>query len=207
MVVLDSIIRSLSLTSLDADHHPSSFSPRQVPTVTPDEGHRSRSWSIDSAYNRDKNSVITNAVSNTRYTPPGSSTHEGSVRPASGVGCSCMSLALGASWAGTMEHTPLWASTPAWSSVNEGEIRKESCRRLCWSAMILSAGHLSYSMAHSMSRPDLFVAHPANVRRFPSHFVLCRLNESCLSVCSLIYRRVDCNTGCSWVEGHHLGTL
>jgi hypothetical protein len=173
MVVLDSIIRSLSLTSLDADHqHASLFSPRQVPAVPAGESHRSRSWSIDSSHTQAKNSSTADADTNSRYAQPGTSSHDGSISPASRVGCSCMSLALGAHWGGTMEHTPLWASTPAWSSVSEGEIRKESCRRLCWSAMILSAGHLSYSMAHSISRPDLFVAHPANVRRFSYNFVL-----------------------------------
>jgi hypothetical protein len=61
----------------------------------------------------------------------------------------------------------MWKATPAWNdSFSEAEIRKESCRRLCWSAMALAAGHVNYAAVSGASRStglDLFVSDPANV--------------------------------------------
>jgi len=61
------------------------------------------------------------------------------------------------------EHTPLWTQTPAWNaSWSEAEIRKESCRRLCWSAMTLAAGHSAYSSASRTHGVNLFISDPSN---------------------------------------------
>lgn len=58
----------------------------------------------------------------------------------------------------------MWGPTPAWDETwSEAEIRKESCRRLCWSSMILAAGHMSYTIAHRSQGLDLFISNPANV--------------------------------------------
>lgn len=135
MIMLDSIIRSLSLTFIDADDPDTSvFSPGSVPIA------RSRSasppWSPLSVPSP--------------TTPP--------------VGCNCEAMTLGKTWHGVAEHTPMWHATPAWSATTDAEIRKESCRRLSWSAMTLATGHTIYAKAGVRPPPGLFVTNPANVR-------------------------------------------
>jgi hypothetical protein len=163
LIVLDSIVRSLSLTSLDAgNHHTSLFSARSVPTVQVEHDHQSQCWDgLDDAHLQ----IASSSGSNTPFYPTGGSPRDGGTLPSNQPSCSCTALALASHWNGTMEHAPLWASTPAWSSSDEGEIRKESCRRLCWSTMTMSAGHLSYTATHSAHSkpPDLFITNPANV--------------------------------------------
>lgn len=53
---------------------------------------------------------------------------------------------------------------PSWSAA---EVRKEECRRLCWSALNLVAGYTSQCSAFNTEPPDLFLSDPANVR--PPH--------------------------------------
>ncbi|KAF8887164.1 hypothetical protein BD779DRAFT_1528462 [Infundibulicybe gibba] len=154
LILLDSIIRSLSLTFVDADDpSASTFLPGSVPAITA-RPQRSDVWfpseqlnSNDLAYGTGSSSVREPA----------------SPLPQNGAGCSCMSLTLGEHWAHAHEYTPLWMSTPAWqASGSEADIRKESCRRLCWSSMILAAGHISYTTAHKSHVLDLFITDPAN---------------------------------------------
>jgi len=135
MVMLDSIIRSLSLTLVDADDpNATMFSPGTVPVVTP----KRTVWFPDEPLSRDSPDRNEN-------------------------GCSCHQITLGEKWRSAAEHAPLWGATPAWDdSWTEGEIRKESCRRLCWSAMTLAAGHISYTTAHRSQCLDLFISDPAN---------------------------------------------
>lgn len=155
MLILDSIIRSLSLTLIDAeDPEASVFSPGTVPVVMespgPIAGH-----SYDSR------------PSYTYYLPPTSHTASET------GGCSCKSLTQGYRWPASLEHTPMWQATPAWApSLSEGEIRKESCRRLCWSSMILAAGHTSYATANRGHAATLFISDPSNV----SHSLLLPTN-------------------------------
>lgn len=150
MLMLDSIIRTLSLTFVDADDPRASiFFPRAVPAVNSDQ--LPSSWSLGS--HRQKSPAILDfprrAIDHTEAMPQG---------------CSCGSLTLGENWTLTSEHAPLWAHTPAWNSGwTEAEIRKESCRRVCWSSMILAAGHVSYAAANKSFGLDLFVSNPANV--------------------------------------------
>jgi len=95
---------------------------------------------------------------------PHQSHHEPSPEPVTQTeSCNCVSLSLGHQWTSAFEHTPLWLSTPAWDEKwSEGEIRKESCRRLCWSSVILAAGHSSYTTAYKANGLDLFITDPAN---------------------------------------------
>ncbi|KDR82669.1 hypothetical protein GALMADRAFT_275797 [Galerina marginata CBS 339.88] len=142
MVMLDSIIRSLSLTLVDADDpNATMFPPGSVPAVDP-EKHRAAGFPNERGpYHL--------------HVSPTHRTNES--------GCSCHIFTLGEHWSPTAEHAPLWGSTPAWNnSWTEGEIRKESCRRLCWSSMILAAGHISYTTAYRSEGLDLFIADPAN---------------------------------------------
>ncbi|KAJ7928051.1 hypothetical protein B0H13DRAFT_1969137 [Mycena leptocephala] len=140
MVTLDSIIRSLSLTMVDAhDPSTSTFSPGKVPAVASGPtingygpGHHNYPYSSALPISTDR-------------------------------GCSCNSLTLRDQWPEALEHTPLWAQTPAWNaSWSEAEIRKESCRRLCWSAMFLAGGHSAYASANRVHTVNLFIADPSN---------------------------------------------
>lgn len=139
MVMLDSIIRSLSLTLVDADDpNTTMFPPGTVPAV-------------DAPKARPPQHLYTGGTSPSH--------------PSNGTaGCSCTALRLQEHWPSAAEHAPLWSATPAWDdSWTEGEIRKESCRRLCWSSMILAAGHISYTTAQRSEGLDLFISDPANV--------------------------------------------
>lgn len=148
MMMLDRIIRTLSLTMMDLnDPNTSTFSPGKVPAVLAQQTHP----------NHD---VIHNGFS---YAHHGHD-HTSSLPVSSDRGCSCLSLTLGEQWMPAFEHTPLWTQTPAWNaSWSEAEIRKESCRRLCWSAMTLAAGHSAYSSASRTHGVNLFISDPSNV--------------------------------------------
>jgi hypothetical protein len=83
-------------------------------------------------------------------------------------GCSCDELSLGRRWPEAQGLVPLWVATPAWNSEwSVGEIRKEECRRLCWSALGLVSGHTSYAAATNWRNLDLSMAEPSNVRAIP----------------------------------------
>ncbi|KAJ6585157.1 hypothetical protein B0H19DRAFT_1108565 [Mycena capillaripes] len=142
MVTLDSIIRSLSLTIVDLnDPSTSTFSPGKVPAVA------------------SANEQLLNGYGPGEHTYPYSS----SLPVSTDRGCSCNSLTLKDQWPEALEHTPLWAQTPALKpSWSEAEIRKESCRRLCWSSMLLAAAHSAYSSANRVHTVRLFIADPSN---------------------------------------------
>ena len=63
------------------------------------------------------------------------------------------------------EFAPLWDMTPTWQSEwTESDIRKEECRRLVWSSVMLTAGHSSYTAASpDMETQQLFLMDPRNV--------------------------------------------
>lgn len=154
MIVLDSIIRTLSLTMVDADDPKTSiFSPGTVPAVP--ESPRSDSWDSDNTLVEFESGMRSNLL-------PGRQSQSPVGHPIK-AGCSCHLMTLKGSWLQSNELVPLWGSTPAWSSSTEGEIRKESCRRLCWSSMMLAAGHASYTTAHRSTALNLFISDPAHV--------------------------------------------
>ncbi|OSD07202.1 hypothetical protein PYCCODRAFT_1430448 [Trametes coccinea BRFM310] len=84
-------------------------------------------------------------------------------RPPSSA-CSCMSFTLGHTWPMVHEFAPLWDMTPTWQSQwTESEIRKEECRRLVWSSVMLTAGHSSYTAASpDLEVQQLFLMDPRN---------------------------------------------
>ena len=150
MVMLDSIIRSLSLTLVDAsDPSTTLFPPGAVPAVCA------------------PSSPPPHANAHTHSPPEPASPELGAgAAPDDGEkGCACHTLTLSGHWPCVADHAPLWAPTPAWDARwSEAEIRKESCRRLCWSAIVLAAGHISYTTARRTQGLDLFISDPANVR-------------------------------------------
>ncbi|KAK0487403.1 hypothetical protein IW261DRAFT_1447708 [Armillaria novae-zelandiae] len=148
LVMLDSYIRSLSLTFVDADDPQTShFSPGAVPSVAQKPG--------EVYYNSYTTSSESQYLHHNHYSS--------SPSPNGSVECVCASLSLGVHYPETLEHAPLWAHTPAWNSHwSEGDIRRESCRRLCWSALSLAAGHVAYANANHHQGPELFISDPSN---------------------------------------------
>ncbi|OBZ71229.1 hypothetical protein A0H81_08387 [Grifola frondosa] len=141
MAMLDSLIRSLSLTTLDAhDPRVSIFPARLVPTVP--------AYSHSEGVSEDH---------------PVSHRHHQSDPRLGAQECSCSSYTLGKTWPHVSRCAPLWSSTPAWIDGPESELRKEECRRLVWSALMLTASHSSYTAASSdIAIQQLFIMDPAN---------------------------------------------
>lgn len=144
ILMLDMIIRGLGLTLLDVDNpHSAKFSHRSVPTIAP------HTWSPprQTVYPTD-HSLTTPNITQPRYPLEA---------------CSCSSITLGQRWPAAYEYTPLWVTTPAWDdNWSEAEVRKEGCRRLCWSALALIAGHTSYVTAEKRTPTEFFLGEPAN---------------------------------------------
>ncbi|KAF9071182.1 hypothetical protein BDP27DRAFT_1219488 [Rhodocollybia butyracea] len=149
IVMLDSIIRCLALTYVDADDPDTSVFPAgQVPR-------------IDSSASSNRDPSYLSHLDPSYHSPSSSPSDSGT--PGT-TGCNCLGLTLGEHWPSSLEHTPMWATTPAWDpSWSASEIRKESSRRLCWSAISLAAGHVSYATASQTHIPQLFLADPSNV--------------------------------------------
>ncbi|KAI9058380.1 hypothetical protein FKP32DRAFT_1581766 [Trametes sanguinea] len=125
MGMLDSLLRSLGLLSIDAEDPRVSIFTSSVPAVMDVSPRRLRQPSLEDL----------------------------SSQPSSPA-CTCMSFTLGHTWPMVHEFAPLWDMTPTWQSQwTESEIRKEECRRLVWSSVMLTAGHSSYTAAS----PDLEV--------------------------------------------------
>lgn len=91
--------------------------------------------------------------------------HSRAQSPATQSKCNCMTFTLGHSWPMVKEFAPLWDTTPTWQSEwTESEIRKEECRRIVWSSVMLSAGHSSYTAASSnIQTQQLFLMDTRNV--------------------------------------------
>jgi hypothetical protein len=196
--MLDSIIRSLSLTLVDADDPTATmFLPGTVPVVPADQ--HETSWF---GYQPLVDSYPDTRQADPCHLPSPSPT---GYAPRTELGCSCKALTLGEHWPATSEHAPMWGPTPAWNdSWSESDIRKESIRRLCWSAMITAAGHISYTTAHRSYNPDLFIADPANVGSCSLFFDL-KLTFN--TVCSTFLWRIDSKVTFvdNLVQGHSMG--
>lgn len=150
--VLDTIIRSLGITHLDAnDPAASTFTRNTVPTVNASsEQYFSASQSF------------TSSMSIPLPTQRG--TQEQQSAAITGSRCSCDKLSLGSQWPEAQSKVPGWLSTPMWNSEwTEGEIKKEECRRLCWSTLMLVSGQTSYSDAINWRLQELFTVEPSNV--------------------------------------------
>ncbi|KAI9464587.1 hypothetical protein BJY52DRAFT_1114909 [Lactarius psammicola] len=152
--ILDSIIRALTMTNLDSDSPAASrFASSGMPVVDA----RPVGYFPTTEHNR--NSV-----------PTSLSTRQYMQRPHMAVDptihtsrCSCDELSLGRHWPEVQRQVPLWVATPTWNREwSEGEIKKEECRRLCWSALMLISSHTSYAAAANWRHSDFFVMDPSN---------------------------------------------
>ncbi|KIP08090.1 hypothetical protein PHLGIDRAFT_29730 [Phlebiopsis gigantea 11061_1 CR5-6] len=153
--MLDSLIRGLAMAGLDQnDSRVSRFAARAVPTVSasiaypPAAGH---AWDVHTHVSVPPHS----------YVPPPPPSH--SHPPHTGE-CACHAYTLGSNWTGAQEHTPLWLMTPAWhEDASEAMVRKEECRRLVWSSVMMVAGYTSFTAANSLAPPlELSLMEPSN---------------------------------------------
>lgn len=189
MIMLDSIIRTLSLTMVDVnDPHTSTFSPGKVPAVISTlQAARPSPGTMHNGHSPERPGYII---------PP-------ALPVSNDRGCNCNSLTLGEQWTPAFEHTPLWTQTPGWSAAwSEAEIRKESCRRLCWSSMTLAAGHSAYSSANRGHTVDLFISDPSNVSELAFDDRPFLTNSA---VCSSVFRRGYGSF--ALVQRHHMGPV
>ena len=148
---LDSILRSLAVTCVDADNPvTSTFAPNAVPVV---EVSSERSFSVPQS--------LPSSISTAPYVQLHGSAVDSTV---SGSSCPCDNISLGHQWPEALTQVPLWATTAMWNPKwTEGEIKKEECRRLCWSTLMLISGHTSFAEAVDWGPLDLFMVEPSNV--------------------------------------------
>ncbi|PCH40106.1 hypothetical protein WOLCODRAFT_98280 [Wolfiporia cocos MD-104 SS10] len=144
MSMLDSLIRCMELTTLDAqDPRVSVFAPRSAAVVTP---------SVRAARHNPRAFYAAQHALPPR-TPPA---------PA---GCWCSPYTLGEVSPEMVELAPAWSHTPAWlSEWTEAEMHREECRRLVWSSVMLVAGYTSYNAAYAFPQLDLYIMEPSNFR-------------------------------------------
>jgi hypothetical protein len=157
---LDSIIHTLGITYLDADNPAAStFTYNAVPVVEVSSTER-----VDASHRYPSSMSVSSPIQQYMQQQ-----HEIAIDPTTfPSGCSCDELSLGRRWPEAHGLVPFWVATPAWNNEwSVGEIRKEECRRLCWSALGLVSGHTSFAAAWNWRNPDLFMTEPSNVGVIP----------------------------------------
>ncbi|KAI0754986.1 hypothetical protein C8Q80DRAFT_1142298 [Daedaleopsis nitida] len=180
MGLLDSLLQTMKLLSLDeADPRTTVFS-SVVPVVPHDSPacylHHSKPASMAKQWAHPD--LVRPGVpapeyqSNAHFLPPQSQrpadtflhTHPQNLSTAIQSSCNCTIYTLGHTWPMVKEFAPLWDTTPTWQGEwTESDIRKEECRRLVWSSVMLSAGHSSYTAASSdIQTQQLFLMDPRN---------------------------------------------
>lgn len=152
--ILDSILRLLAMTDLDANNPTAStFARNAVPVV---EVSSEKSVSTSKGY---QNSMF--VASPTQQCAPKQQSLIDTTVP--GSGCLCDKLSLGSQWPEAHKQVPFWVSTPMWNREwSEGEINKEECRRVRWSALMLVSGQTSFADAVNWKPQDLFIVEPSN---------------------------------------------
>ncbi|KAH9044255.1 hypothetical protein EDB84DRAFT_1587204 [Lactarius hengduanensis] len=155
--ILDSIIRALTMTHLDSDTPAASrFASNGTPVVD------ARLVGYFPATEQHNPSSVLASSSTRQYVQQSHMAIEPAIHRSR---CSCDEVSLGRHWPEAQRQVPLWVATPTWNREwSEGEIKKEECRRLCWSALMLISAHTSYAVAANWRHSDFFVMEPSNVR-------------------------------------------
>ncbi len=161
--LLDSLIRLLSLTTLDADRPEAHYaifatsarSSGGQPMFNDHTGSYAHPFAPPEGISPQVTIDIPKLGSHTPGPVMGTAT-----------GCACLKYALKEQWPTVSEVAPLWEMTTMWpDGLHEGEIRKEECRRLVWSSVMLSAGQNGYTAADAeLDRTELFIKDHRNVR-------------------------------------------
>ncbi|KAI0754624.1 hypothetical protein C8Q80DRAFT_1247411 [Daedaleopsis nitida] len=145
LLLMDSLIRLLDLTSLDADQPESRY-------AIFDTQH------LESASHASPNVTFTGAAHDTPSFGIGGTTedHYAGIAPSS---CDCDQHTVAQQWPAISEIAPLWAVTTMWPvELSEWEVLKEEHRRVVWSSVMLSAGHSMLTVAICQRDPsDMFI--------------------------------------------------
>ncbi|EJF57907.1 hypothetical protein DICSQDRAFT_157117 [Dichomitus squalens LYAD-421 SS1] len=162
--MLDSLIRSLSLTILDVmDPRTSVFLPGQVPVVvsTSDlpNSFTAPPATFEHGIPTSTPRALHEVTSDYSPLPPQTPMANEAQR-----GCGCSSYSLGTTWPISATLTPAWTCMPMWpESAGEGEMQKEECRRLVWSAITLAITYSSHAAAGTDQAPKhLWIQDAAN---------------------------------------------
>lgn len=187
MLLLDSIIRSLRLTSVDSDNpiatvfkstkgslpiasHRGSFGSVTPPSLT-------TSNSPQSLYSKQSPTIRTPPSARYPQSTPPPPTWQGRVTstgippafrsgPVVQTGCCCARLCVGESHSRADSHTPLWINTARWlPDWSPADIQREEARRVVWSSLNLASvyvGHTSSLGSNSTPR-DLWITSAENV--------------------------------------------
>jgi len=155
LYILDSILRLLAMTDLDANNPTASkFAPNAVPVM------EVSSEKYVSTSKRHQNSMF--VPSPTQQCAQQQQSLVDATIPESR--CPCDKLSLGSQWPEAHKQVPFWVSTPMWNREwSEGEIKREECRRVRWSALMLVSGQTSFADAVNCRVQDLFMVEPSNV--------------------------------------------
>ncbi|KAF9241857.1 hypothetical protein BU15DRAFT_87078 [Melanogaster broomeanus] len=134
LIRLDHIVRALGLTFLDSNEP-------EVSTFTPN--------TVPIAHRRSYDGLSKDGIRSPRSVARK---------------CSCLPLPPNASIVSD-NFSSSWSYTPPWEPLwTPEEIHRETCRRLCWSALNLVASYTSHCIALRKEPTDLFLTDPANYR-------------------------------------------
>jgi hypothetical protein len=159
--LLDSIVRTLGLTMLDAGNPSSNtFSVDAMPCqrVPQRRDHHSLSSYAEISYTPKFVTVSSSTIH--RGNPTCISTDcqipiTASRQVQENGGCNCNSLLLSQNSPKSRVITPFWSFTPDWTPEwSEAEIEKEEARRLVWASLTLVASHTSHAASHGIHQRE-----------------------------------------------------
>lgn len=188
MSTLDSVIRYLSLTTLDADDpRVTRFAQRPpVAGVTgPEPGNEGRTLQGASAQQSVLQSVQQRHPQDR---------------------CWCSFYTLERTSPNSVELVPGWSHTLAVTTLTDAEERREESRRLVWSSISLTANWTAYNAATLTPQINLPIIDPANVRP-PSPSGRAHPCSHKHAVCDSVPRRVDVGRWWPRREGFCLGVI
>lgn len=89
-------------------------------------------------------------------------------------GCKCVQLSLGHTWPAIKTLAPAWSASLMWpEGMSDGDFKKEECRRLVWSSIVIIANYHAYMNANPemlLDTSHMFVREPEGVSpSFPLH--------------------------------------
>ncbi|KAI0655605.1 hypothetical protein C8Q70DRAFT_422985 [Cubamyces menziesii] len=187
LLLLDSLLRLFSLTTLDAEiKKPSSAT--TLPGSFASSGSRSALNPALNPYSNDTIAQLHNSSNTAPYTAPLAPSVQSSTAVSamssllgiplpdplvhSGPSCSgpfpkcrCSEFTIDRSWPSVLGFAPGWTGMMMWpTGLSEGEFRKEECRRLVWASIMMTASLNSYtSVTCEIEKSRLFIKDPRHI--------------------------------------------
>ncbi|KAI9060850.1 hypothetical protein FKP32DRAFT_1594944 [Trametes sanguinea] len=166
LLLLDSLIRLFSLTTLDADlqraqpsvSNPNIAATSYYPTASGSNGpqtynpYRYAGTGDSSAFDFASTPMVDTTPLSTLLNPPSTVPHVPdnlTIGPSTSPlvsHCNCLELAITHGWPTVQEVAPSWGGTIKWpKGLSEAELSKEECRRLVWATVTLTATLNTYT--------------------------------------------------------------